>query len=898
MKHRIHAVGVVAVLGVALLGGCDPGGEGSGEDPLAEPHADVTPALSVSKIPRGASWRAWDRGGDLGTAWAARGFDDSTWRSGAGPLGYGETYLATTLGYGPSATSKYVTTYFRHTFTVDDPSAVTALTGEVMYDDGIVVYLNGTRIGRDSMPSGTYNASTLALGHEANNAYQRYDWTAQKSLLVAGTNVIAVEVHQASRDSSDLVFDLSLALETAGSLTPLPEYVGGLPRGTSWKYWDKGGDLGTAWRSGSYDHPGFDDNAWPYAPGPLGYGETYQKTTIGYGANPAAKYTTSYFRAQFFVIDPEQAQSMIGELMYDDGCVVYLNGTEIMRRSMPAGTITASTLALEHEAQNHYEAFDWSGHRGLLTYGWNVIAVEVHQASPSSSDLMFDLSFTMSSVGPSPPADAPEDIAPRSTWRFYDRGVEPGRYGYWHEDYTYSDAGWSSGVGPFGYGESYVATPVSYGPDPANKYITTYFRKWINVPHPSAHTRLTGDVMYDDGVVVYLNGHEIDRLHMPDAWSVTYSTLSTGHETGNAYERRDWSASNRYLVAGYNLVAVEVHQASASSSDMTFDLALDVETPAVPGIPGCGAAYAPLPSQPLLDVWVGPEAVWAVGPRGSIGRRALAGDDTSWHWCLREGGVDLTSVHGTAEDDIWFVGAAGTVLHYDGASFTPVDVGTSALLSAVWSNGPADVWIVGDVGTVRHLDGGGWHAVDLGPEEILQGVWAGSAEDVWISGRDRAPYPGNSNYDGWNAFVYRWVPASGTWNREANYTMYYGYADFPGLRGGGGGDLWAVGEYVPAGAAASYSQAVHRAADGTWTTADLSDELIGNHVYNDVLPLGSEVWIASGGSMVHFDGSAWNEEPAEASSMVGIDGRPGEIWAVGYANHVIRRLDTGWVRDW
>jgi hypothetical protein len=128
--------------------------------------------------------------------------------------------------------------------------------------------------------------------------------------------------------------------------------------------------------------------------------------------------------------------------------------------------------------------------------------------------------------------------------------------------------------------------------------------------------------------------------------------------------------------------------------------------------------------------------------------------------------------------------------------------------------------------------------------------------------------------------------------------MYYGYADFPGLRGGGGGDLWAVGEYVPAGAAASYSQAVHRAADGTWTTADLSDELIGNHVYNDVLPLGSEVWIASGGSMVHFDGSAWNEEPAEASSMVGIDGRPGEIWAVGYANHVIRRLDTGWVRDW
>ena len=52
--------------------------------------------------------------------------------------------------------------------------------------------------------------TTLASGHEANNAYVTYDWTAQKSLLVAGTNVIAVEVHQDSPGSSDLVFDLGL----------------------------------------------------------------------------------------------------------------------------------------------------------------------------------------------------------------------------------------------------------------------------------------------------------------------------------------------------------------------------------------------------------------------------------------------------------------------------------------------------------------------------------------------------------------------------------------------------------------------------------------------------------------------------------------------------------------
>ena len=170
------------------------------------------PTPTVTAIARGSVWRYRDQGG-LGTGWRGPSYNDSAWATGPGPLGYGESYLDTTVSYGPDAADKYVTTYFRHSFTLSNPAAVTALRGELMYDDGVVVYLNGVEIGRAAMPGGTISSTTLAGSHEAGNAYEVFDWTASRSLLVSGSNTIAVEVHQASPSSSDLVFDLALLLE-------------------------------------------------------------------------------------------------------------------------------------------------------------------------------------------------------------------------------------------------------------------------------------------------------------------------------------------------------------------------------------------------------------------------------------------------------------------------------------------------------------------------------------------------------------------------------------------------------------------------------------------------------------------------------------------------------------
>ena len=583
-----------------------------------EPGADRAELVGGgASIARGSQWTYWDRGGDLGSAWRAAAFDDSAWAVGAGPLGYGETYLATTIGYGADASHKYITSYFRRGFNVADPAAVTALRAELMYDDGVVVYLNGTEVKRLHMPAGAITAATLSPGHETGNTYEPYDLSAARNLLVAGPNVIAVEVHQAAGSSSDLTFDLALTVEASA-----PPPANDIPRRSAWTYWDRGGDQGASWRGRV-----FDASTWRTGAAPLGYGEPYLATTIGYGPDASHKYITSYFRRAFNVADPAAITALRAELMYDDGVVVYLNGTEVKRLYMPAGAVTASTLSTGHETGNNYETYDLSSARNLLVAGTNVIAVEVHQVAGSSSDLTFDLALAVEAGGP-PPPPPPHDILRRSAWSYWDRGGDLGSA--WRAR-AFDDDAWASGGGPLGYGETYLATTIGYGGDASHKYITSYFRRELTVDDPALVTGLRAELMYDDGVVVYLNGTEVKRLYMP-AGAVTASTLSTGHETGNNYEAYDLSAARNLLVAGTNVVAVEVHQAAASSSDLTFDLALAVDT---------GCASAP------IAAWTGTseEGIFGSGG-GSVHARA----EVHWTLARTDGCVDHYTPSGTAYD--------------------------------------------------------------------------------------------------------------------------------------------------------------------------------------------------------------------------------------------------------
>jgi hypothetical protein len=167
------------------------------------------PPATTTLVAPNASWRYLANGSDQGTAWRATAFDDTSWPSGNAILGYGQGNETTVVGYGPDPANKYVTTYFRRTFSVSDPSTIGALTLSLRRDDGAVVYLNGVEAYRSNMPSGTITSQTLAL-EATDDGNQTFTATISPSLLRAGANTIAVEVHQATRSSSDLTLQASL----------------------------------------------------------------------------------------------------------------------------------------------------------------------------------------------------------------------------------------------------------------------------------------------------------------------------------------------------------------------------------------------------------------------------------------------------------------------------------------------------------------------------------------------------------------------------------------------------------------------------------------------------------------------------------------------------------------
>ncbi len=182
----------------------------------------------------------------------------------------------------------------------------------------------------------------------------------------------------------------ALIFTTSSGFTPMP--VTFLATGAIWKYFALTNDLGTAWRSNS-----FNDVSWPSGPAMLGFGDAN-------GLLPATviasnRQWTTYFRRAFHVPKPGLVQSLDGRILRDDGAVVYLNGAEIWRdTNMPAGAITNATPALSALGGTNESL--WlplnlaPATLNLLVTGTNVLAIEVHQNAVTSSDLAMSFELT------------------------------------------------------------------------------------------------------------------------------------------------------------------------------------------------------------------------------------------------------------------------------------------------------------------------------------------------------------------------------------------------------------------------------------------------------------------------------------------------------------------------
>jgi tetratricopeptide (TPR) repeat protein len=174
------------------------------------------------------------------------------------------------------------------------------------------------------------------------------------------------------------------AKDPAAADVPAPRLV--VPGDAVWSYQEQT-PAGKEWRGLD-----FDASSWPTGKGKFGYGDGDETTEIGFGGDPANKWVSACFRLEF-EYDPVASGALSLGIVYDDGVVVYLDGREIARSLMPAGEIVPNTLAIarytsikegiEEPFMVAPDAF-FEGKR-------HVLAVQVHQTSPGSSDLAFKL---------------------------------------------------------------------------------------------------------------------------------------------------------------------------------------------------------------------------------------------------------------------------------------------------------------------------------------------------------------------------------------------------------------------------------------------------------------------------------------------------------------------------
>ena len=160
-----------------------------------------------------------------------------------------------------------------------------------------------------------------------------------------------------------------------------------IPFGSTWKYLDNGSNQGTGWRAS-----GFNDAAWASGPAQLGYGDGDEATVVSYGPSSTAKYITTYFRKTITIPDVNAYAGYGMRIKRDDGLIVYVNGTEVLRQNFDQATIGYTTLAYQSVATpEEGQILEHILLPSQFVSGNNTIAVEMHQNTANSSDLSFDL---------------------------------------------------------------------------------------------------------------------------------------------------------------------------------------------------------------------------------------------------------------------------------------------------------------------------------------------------------------------------------------------------------------------------------------------------------------------------------------------------------------------------
>ena len=151
-----------------------------------------------------------------------------------------------------------------------------------------------------------------------------------------------------------------------------------------WKYSPGSFSISQDWNTNN-----FNDQSWLLGQGGFGYGDNDDNTII------SSNTISIFLRKTFDIQDINDISHLLLHADYDDGFVAYLNGTEIMRSNnfntfFPSFNTTTNN---DHEAVLYsggipeYKLLSFDDVSDLLVQGDNLLAIQVHNSSYTSSDL-------------------------------------------------------------------------------------------------------------------------------------------------------------------------------------------------------------------------------------------------------------------------------------------------------------------------------------------------------------------------------------------------------------------------------------------------------------------------------------------------------------------------------
>jgi len=544
-------------------------------------------AQEINLISFTSNWRYDATTNDFGTTWTNASYAEPGWLGPSPGLFYNESATLpepkntpVPLTYNSARIRGF---YFRIHFDFPtNPGAGVTLVSSNLVDDGAVFWLNGLEVGRLRM-SGTPTRTSLATGIPPGNG----DATNYETLVFStnslrqGDNVLAVEVHQQSDSSSDVVF--GMRLDARLGFPPTVVDAAQPTNRTVLQGRSTTLALGIA-ASAPVTYRWFKDGA-------LQPSFTQSTLTINnMAANNAGDYFCIVSNAFSVVTSRTATVSFLADTVPPAlvEAIAVLNGTNILV------TFSEPLLGSSVTSVANYQVASASGNLSVLGATLSNGNVVVLRTSPRGANVNYTLTVNNvrdlfgNTIAPNSSVPVSTEIlllsGDNQLWNYFQSNTDPGT-GWPSPGFCDVVEPWTNGPALFdakrppgrttvGPNNEPVRTMLNltnppFAPEVSSAY---YFRANFDLPGPPAGVRLRLRTLVDDGAVFYLNGVEAHRLRMePFPGSIDYSSLATAalSDPDNVYEG-PLSLPAERLVSGENIFAAEVHQANLGSSDVSF----------------------------------------------------------------------------------------------------------------------------------------------------------------------------------------------------------------------------------------------------------------------------------------------------------------------------------------